>query len=87
MLAEWTLDLFETPHPTFQPERDITVVEDTDRIVSALFLIPQAWTCAGVPVNVGQPELIATHPDYRRRGLVRAQFDVIHESSRRAESG
>ena len=80
-LADWTRDLFETPHPTFQVERDVTVVEDTTsgRIVSAMFLIPQVWSYAGVPVSAGQPELIATHPDYRRRGLVRAQFDEIHQ--------
>ncbi len=85
-LAIWTDDLFEVAHPTFEPERDVTVVEDTGtgRIVSALFLIPQLWTYAGVTLKVGQPELIATHPDYRRRGLVRAQFDVVHEWSRRA---
>jgi hypothetical protein len=83
-LGDWTLDLFETPHPTFRVERDVTVVEDTAsrRIVSALFLIPQVWSYAGVPIKAGQPELIATHPDYRRRGLVRAQFDVIHDWSR-----
>ena len=70
----------------FRVERDVTVVEDaaTRRIVSALFLIPQVWSYAGVPMQVGQPELIATHPDYRRRGLVRAQFEVIHERSRAA---
>ena len=81
LLAEWTRDLFETPHPTFSAERDVTVVEDsgTGRIVSALFLLPQVWSYAGVPLEVGQPELIATLPDYRRRGLVRTQFDVIHE--------
>ena len=85
-LADWTRDLFDTPHPTFSPERDVTVVEDTGtgRIVSALFLIPQVWSYDGVPIKTGQPELIATHPDYRRRGLVRAQFEVIHEWSHAA---
>jgi hypothetical protein len=80
-LADWTRDLFETPHPTFRVERDVTVVEDTasGRIVSALFLIPQVWSYAGIPIATGQPELIATHPDYRRRGLVRAQFAEIHQ--------
>jgi hypothetical protein len=79
-IAEWTHDLFEVPHPSFQADRDVTVVEDTStgRIVSALFLIPQVWSYAGMSLEVGQPELIATHPDYRRRGLVRAQFRVIH---------
>jgi len=82
-VATWTLDLFETPHSTFRPERDVVVVEDTatGRIVSSVLLIPQVWSYAGVPLPVGQPELVATHPDYRRRGLIRAQFDVIHERS------
>jgi hypothetical protein len=81
-IADWTRDLFDLPHPTFRLD-DVTVVEDTatGRIVSALFLIAQVWSYAGVPTAVGQPELIGTHPDYRRRGLVRAQFDVIHDRS------
>ncbi|MGD9705178.1 MAG: GNAT family N-acetyltransferase [Acidimicrobiia bacterium] len=85
-LTDWTRDLFDVPHPTFRADRDVTVVEDTatGRIVSALFLIPQVWTYAGAAVKVGQPELVATHPDYRRRGLIRAQFDVIHDWSRAA---
>ena len=85
-LAEWTQDLLDGRPPTFRAERDVTVVEDTatNRIVSAIFLIPQTWTYAGVPVPVAQVELVATHPDYRRRGLVRTQFDVIHEWSRAA---
>ena len=52
--------------------------------MSALFLIPQVWSYGGVAMPVGQPELIATHPDYRRRGLIRTQFDVVHEWSRAA---
>ncbi len=82
-IEDWTLDLMTGEHPTFQPDRDVTVVEDTatGRIVSALFLIPQIWSYAGVEMLVGQPELIATHPDYRRRGLIRAQFEVIHAHS------
>ena len=85
-LAIWTDDLFEVAHPTFEPERDVTVVEDTatGRIVSALFLIPQLWTYAGVTVSVGQPELIAHPPGLPPPGLMRAQFDVVHEWSRRA---
>jgi hypothetical protein len=82
LIADWTRDLFDLPHPTFRVD-DVTVVEDTatGRIVSALFLIAQVWSYAGVPTAVGQPELIGTHPEYRRRGLVRAQFEVIHERS------
>jgi hypothetical protein len=41
-------------------------------------LIRQTWAFGGVPVGVGQPELIATHPDYRGRGAVRAQLETVH---------
>ena len=75
----WTRDLIERPHPTFG-DGGFTVVEDpsTGKIVSSLCLIPQTWSYGDIQFGVGRPELVRTHPDYRRRGLVRAQFDVIH---------
>ena len=39
----------------------------------------------GLAVQAGLPELVGSDPKYRRRGLVRAQFDVIHAWS--AERG
>jgi hypothetical protein len=80
--AAWVRDLLRGDHPTFDVS-DFTIVEDTrtGSIVSSLCLIPQTWTYGGIPFGVGRPELVATHPDYRNRGLVRAQFEVIHEWS------
>ncbi len=85
-VAAWTRDLMRGDHPTFDPA-DFTIVEDTRReaIVSSLCLISQTWSYGGVGFGVGRPELVGTHPDYRRRGLVRAQFEVIHDWS--AERG
>lgn len=82
----WTRDLFERPHPTFDVG-DFTIVEDTASgdIVSSLNLISQTWSYAGIEFGVGRPELVGTLPEYRRRGLVRAQFEVIHDWS--AERG
>jgi hypothetical protein len=79
----WTSDLLCGGHPTFRPN-DFTIVEDphTGKIVSSLNLISQTWSYAGIPFKVGRPELVGTEPEYRRRGLVRAQFDVIHAWSR-----
>jgi hypothetical protein len=56
------------------------VVEDSrdGHIVSSLALISQTWAYAGIPFGVGRIELVGTHPAYRRRGLVRAQFEVVH---------
>jgi hypothetical protein len=81
--ARWTRDLLRGTHPTFSVN-DFTIVEDTRarKIVSALSLIPQTWSYAGIPIKVGRPEIVATHVEYRRRGLVRAQFEEIHRWSR-----
>jgi hypothetical protein len=63
---------------------DFTIVEDpaTGEIVSTMCLIDQTWTYAGIPFKVGRPELVGTRPEYRNRGLVRQQFEVIHEWSK-----
>jgi hypothetical protein len=39
------------------------------------------WSYAGIPFGVGRPEMVATDPAYRRRGLVRALFEMIHARS------
>jgi hypothetical protein len=79
----WVRDLLLKPHPTFKPD-DFTIVEDTStgKIVSSCNTISQTWTYAGIPFGVGRPELVGTDTAYRYRGLVRQQFDVIHEWSR-----
>ncbi|MBN1180048.1 MAG: GNAT family N-acetyltransferase [Anaerolineae bacterium] len=78
-LIHWTRDLMSGTHPTIQPS-DFTLVVDTKTgaAVSSLNLISQTWAYAGIPFGVGRPEVVCTLPDYRGRGLVRAQFEVIH---------
>ena len=85
-VAAWTRDLLTRNHPTFGAG-DFTFVEDTKtgKIVSSLNTISQTWSYGGIPFGVGRPELVGTDPEYRRRGLVRAQFDAIHAWS--AERG
>ncbi len=85
-VAAWTRDLLRRPHATLKPD-DLTIVEETStrRIVSSLNLIPQTWTYEGIEFGVGRPELVGTLPEFRGRGLVRAQFDVVHQWS--AERG
>ena len=75
-------DLMSGKHPTTQAG-DFTVVVDTKtrKIVSSMCLISQRWSYGGTPFKLGRPEFVATEPDYRRRGLVRKQFDVIHAVS------
>jgi len=81
-LGFWVRDLILGYHPTMTVG-DFLIVEDTatGEIVSSTNLIPQTWSYAGIEFGVGRPELVGTHPDYRRRGLVRAQFEVLHQWS------
>ena len=86
-LKAWTRDLSSGQHPTTCAS-DFTIVvdeNDNDRIVSSAVLISQVWSYSGVSFGCGRPELIATHPDYRRRGLIRAQMELMHAKS--AERG
>lgn len=81
-LGSWTRELMNGEHPTTKAD-DFTVVVDTKtgKIVSSLNLISQTWAMGEVCFGVGRPELVGTDPDYRRRGLVRAQIEVLHAKS------
>jgi len=63
---------------------DFTVIEDTTTgsIVSSACLIRQRFSYEEVELDAGLPELVGTHPDYRRRGLVGEQFEVLHRWSK-----
>jgi hypothetical protein len=81
-IAASTRDLMSGDHPTCDAS-DFLVVEDTrtGSIVSSTCLIPQRFSYEGLEFDAGLPELVGTHPDYRRRGLVREQFEVLHRWS------
>jgi hypothetical protein len=79
-IGDWTRDLFDGVNRRVGPN-DFTVVEDTKtgKIVSTIVYISQVWNIGGIDTPMGMPEIVGTHPDYRRRGLVRKQFEVMHE--------
>lgn len=85
-LHAWMLDLMGNEHPTLRAG-DFTIVEDTGtgKIVSSIGHFSQTWTYEGIAFPFGQPEIVSTDPAYRRRGLVRAQFEEVHRWS--AERG
>jgi hypothetical protein len=76
--ASWTRELM-TIHPRASA-RDFLLVEDTKRglVASTLCLLSHRVRYGRAELALGQPELVGTRPEYRRRGLVGAQFDVIH---------
>lgn len=85
-VVAWTRDLLTKPHATFQLG-DFIIVEEasTGRIVSSMCLIPQTWSYEGIEFGVGRPELVGTLPEFRGRGLIRTQFNEVHQWS--AERG
>jgi hypothetical protein len=77
--AAWTRELMDGSHPSMRAE-DFTIVEDvkTGRLASSLCLVSHRVRYGSVELCCGQPELVGTRPEYRRRGLIAAQFDEIH---------
>lgn len=78
----WTRDMFSGRHPHIGP-RDFAVVEDTrsGALVSSTCLLRYTCQYEGIPFWFGRPELVATLAEYRRQGLVRAIFELIHARS------
>lgn len=81
-LENWIRDLISGESPTFDPG-DFTIVEDTatGEIISTCCLISQTWDYDGIPFKVGRPELVGTKKEYRRQGLIRQQFEILHDWS------
>ncbi len=85
-LEAWVRDLISGEGPTFDTG-DFTIVENTTNgeIVSSCCLISQTWSYEGIPFKLGRPELVGTKKAYRQRGLIRQQFEILHQWS--AERG
>ena len=85
-MRHWTRDLMAGGLPGFGPH-DFTLGEDTrtGAIVSTRNLISQTWSYEGVEFPAGRIELVGTDPEYRLRGLMRAQLETVHRWS--AERG
>ena len=64
---------------------DYGLIEDTSKegspVVACTCLWQNHWEYEGIPFEMGQPEIVATHPDYRNRGLIRALFEMVHARS------
>ncbi|MEE4195128.1 MAG: GNAT family N-acetyltransferase [Anaerolineae bacterium] len=81
MIAQWTRDIARPNHPTAGDPALFTLVEDPaadNKIVSTMCIIPQTWQYGGVPFKFVRPEIVGTLDEYRKRGLVKAQFDWHH---------
>jgi len=68
----------------FHPERkldEFQIVENTTtgEVVSTSGFFPWHLRFAGVELNAVQLEMVLTHPQYRRRGLVHRQIERLHK--------
>ncbi len=60
---------------------EFQIVENTTtgEVVSTSCMFPWSLSFAGTPVRAAQVEMIFTHPEYRKRGLVRRQMERLHQ--------
>jgi hypothetical protein len=69
----------------FMGPGDYAVVEDTSQAHSPFVACSgywrHQWSYGGIPFGVGRPEPVATDAAYRKRGLVRALFEMVHARS------
>lgn len=81
-VASWVDDVLGGRHPLGGPD-DVALVEDERRglVVAASAVLSQSFEIEGLRVPVGRPEPVASHPDYRNRGLVRGTFELFHARS------
>jgi len=77
-IAVFTRWRFSSAHPQACAAR-LLYVEDlaTRQIVSSLGVMFQTWRHEDIQLDVGEVELVGTHPDYRHRGLMRAQMHAV----------
>jgi hypothetical protein len=77
-------ELMSGTHPLMGPG-DFALVEDQCKegnpLVACTCLWRHIWEYEGIPFGIGRPEIVATDPAYRHRGLIRAVFDLIHARS------
>jgi hypothetical protein len=81
-IHNWTSDLMSGRHPLCGPN-EFALVEDTRQreIVAATGLMSLTVAYEDIRFAVGRPEIVASHPEYRNRGLIRAVFELIHARS------
>lgn len=78
----WLRDMLGGGHPLIG-EDGFALVEHTPtgEVVAATCLLSEAWEYDGIRIPLGRPEIVGSLPAYRRRGLVREVFRLIHARS------
>jgi Acetyltransferase (GNAT) domain len=83
-IMQWVRQLMSGQHP-LMGQNDYAVIEDTQKagnpLIASTCLLRQEWNYEGIPFMIGRPEIVASDPNYRKRGLIRALFEMLHVRS------
>lgn len=67
----------------FMGPADFVLVEDTSLpkvpVVACACYLREEWDFDGISIPVARPEIVGTLREYRRRGLIRAIFGLLHD--------
>lgn len=61
---------------------DFLVIKHDGKIVASVALVPVTWSVGDVQMKVAELGMVATLPEYRRRGLIRQLVDEYHRQVR-----
>jgi hypothetical protein len=75
-VIDWT-----DAHPNTSHSDIAVVVDAHDTVVAGAVLLRQTMDYAGNLLQVGRPELVVCHPEYRNRGFIRHIFTLLHAKS------
>ena len=83
-IMDWIRQLMSGQHP-LMGQNDYAVIEDPNKegnpLVASTCLLRHEWNYEGIPFMIGRPEIVASDPAYRKRGLIRALFEMLHTRS------
>jgi predicted acetyltransferase len=57
---------------------DFLVIKHDGKVVASVALVPVTWSVGDVQMKVAELGMVATLPEYRRRGLIRQLVDEYH---------
>lgn len=58
---------------------DFLVIKHEGKVVASAALVPVTWTIGNVQLKVAELGMVATLPEYRRRGMIRQLVDEYHK--------
>ncbi len=83
-LMDWVKQLMSGQHP-MMGQNDYALIEDLHKegnpLVASMCLLRQEWSYEGIPFMMGRPEIVASDPAYRKQGLIRTLFEMLHTRS------